>query len=104
MSQILAMAERLQDSERTISELKAALERMGASRDDDGPQLRRHNEDGGEGHDERRMLGIDSMHSTGADTEATWHHETDTSTNQSSTPKQHLLSDLSLDGNGKVCH
>jgi hypothetical protein len=97
MTQIVAMAERIQECERTMVELRAALEKATGSR--------------GQNHDRSLQVREESpqiagLPSADAGFDDALHTETDASphasTSQDSEPEQRLLSDLSLDENGKV--
>lgn len=100
MSQILAMAEKLQESERAVEELREALEKSSRSRDQDPASSQAYSRSVAESN--MTAPSQSGIYSADLDSEATWHHDAETSTDQTSTPDQRLLSDLSLDGNGKV--
>lgn len=100
MSQILAMAEKLQESERAVEELREALEKSNRSRDQIPASSRSYS--GSVAESSRTALSQSGVYSAELDSETTWHHDAEASTNQASTPDQRLLSDLSVDGNGKV--
>lgn len=97
MTQIVAMAERIQECERTMVELRAALEKATGSRGQNHDQSLQVHEESSQ---------ITDLPSVEAGFEDVLHTETDASphasTSQDSEPEQRLLSDLSLDENGKV--
>ncbi|KAF9776505.1 hypothetical protein IL306_005288 [Fusarium sp. DS 682] len=107
MSQVLAMAQRLQESEKTVAELQAALERANRSCDQESSRLSEHedddDDDDGVDQDNDTMRSGDINYSD-LGTEPVWNHEAGISPDQGSTPEQRLISDLSLDGDGKVCY
>lgn len=97
MTQIVAMAERIQECERTMVELRAALEKATGSHG-------QHHDQPLQAHEGSPQIA--DLPSADAGFDDVLHTETDTSphasTSQDSEPEQRLLSDLSLDENGKV--
>jgi hypothetical protein len=98
MSQVVAMAERLQDAENTITELRAALEQATHQRETD-TLGRTIQDDSHSSHISSPISATDFHGIRNTDTDTL----TRVKTNSSLTVEEELLSDLSLDENGKVC-
>jgi len=98
MSQVVAMAGRLQDAENTIAELRAALEQASHRLEEDSPG--KTPQDGSQSSHINSPVSATTRSHNYQNTETSALTRVDTDTTLA--PEEELISDLSLDQHGKV--